>query len=125
MIAGILNTLSLLIIIYDTLGYLVNYADKTGEKTKTDYSRLIYTWVFYTSLKYLACCTGCTSTEFFLGNILSIVFAVVRLLVVLPVTGIRALLTTKVIEDGILNKAFASIKCCVEKATGTPEPKKE
>jgi hypothetical protein len=116
MIVEILNFLSLSIIIYDTLGYLANYANKaSNDKIKADYSRLIYTWVFYLSIKYLGCTTCLTDPECFLGGIFALVFAVVRLLVALPITGVRAILTKKIIEDELLCNLLAKVKSC---ATG-------
>lgn len=125
MIVEILNFLSLSIIIYDTLGYLANYANKaSNDKIKADYSRLIYTWVFYLSIKYLGCATCLTDPECFLGGIFALVFAVARLLIALPITGIRALLTKRIIEDELLCNLLAKIKncaggCCSTSATCT------
>ncbi len=126
MIVELLNFLSLSIIIYDTLGYLANYANKgSNDKTKEDYSRLIYTWIFYLSIKYLGCVTCLTDPECFLGGIFALVFAIVRLLVALPITGVRAILTKRIIEDDLLGNLLAKVKGCASGACSSSNETKQ
>lgn len=118
MIAQILNFLSLSIILYDTLGYLANYANKSSsDKIKSDYSRLVYTWVFYLSIKYIECTTCLSDPGFYLGEMFALVFSIVRLFIALPVTGVRAVLTKQVIEDDLLYNLLSKMKSCASSSS--------
>ena len=110
-----ISFLSLLFIMYDTTGYIVCYSNKEAtEESKSDYTRLVRTWIFYMAIGWLACTSGCCKGEGFIALILSVVFAVSRLLVALPVTGFARLLQNKVIDDGLMCKLAGNISCMVK-----------
>ncbi len=114
MITCLVNFLSLAIVLYDTLGYIVVYMNKEAtEESKNDYNRLIYTWVFYMSFKWLTCYLACG--ECFISGILTVVFCVARLLIALPITGISNILRKTIIDDALLCKLISKAKgvvCC-------------
>ena len=121
MIAQILNIVSLLVIIYDTLGHVVAYKNYEKEESKTDYNRLIKTWIFYAAFKTLGCCL-CSDEECFFSGFLAIVFAVVKLGIALPITGIANKLCVEICDNQILTKGVKSVvdlvKGQVEKFSG-------
>lgn len=57
----LLQYLFLLVLSYDTLGFIVNFNKTLDSSSSTlgDYSRLVYSWVFVLSLKSLNCLLCC------------------------------------------------------------------
>ena len=121
MIVQIINIISLLVIIYDTLGHIVAYKNYEKEESKTDYNRLIKTWIFYAAFKTLGCCL-CSNEECFFSGLLSIILAFVKLGVALPITGVANKLCVEICDNQVLTKAVKSVveivKSQVEKFSG-------
>jgi len=57
----LLQYLFLLVLSYDTLGFIVslNRSEDNSQATVSDYSRLVFSWVFVLSLKSLNCLLCC------------------------------------------------------------------
>lgn len=116
MLAGVLNFVSMVLLIYDTVGYIANYSKKEDkDNVKQDNGRLLHTWIFYFSLKTLCCYTCCC--EGYLSSMISLVISILLILLVLPVTGVNAILTQKIIEEGF----FCNLLCKVKAMTGCCE----
>lgn len=125
MLAEIFNFLSLVFIIYDTLGYIALYLNKEAkEETKEDYNRLIQTWIIYLGVKYLGCYTTC-ATECIFGDLFYIIFSIVRLLIALPITGVAKILIKIIIQDCVPCKLFNDIKSKVASKIECAQQKQE
>lgn len=108
MIVGILNFVSILVLIYDTTGYIAKYLDKETDVAKSDFRRLVHTWIFYASLQLLSCCLFSCECEGFFAGLFRLTSALLRLYVALPITGGASLFTTQFIDNAIISKLSKS-----------------
>ena len=116
MLSGILNVVSMVLLIYDTLGYIANYSKKEDkDNVKEDNGRLLHTWIFYFSIKTISCYTCCC--EGYLSGILSLVVSIALLLLVLPITGVSGILTQKIVNE----QFFCNMVCKLKGMTGCCE----
>lgn len=122
MIVEILNILSSIFIMYDTVGYIAKYSNKDNDKAKEDYNRLILTWVFFAAVRGIGCLTYCPDSECFLADVTAFILAVVKLYLALPITGGVNLFKTQFIDNQVISKTFGNvvqlIKAQVEKLQG-------
>jgi len=99
-----LNFLSLVFLIYDTLGYVAVYMNKESDDSKKDYNRLILTWFFYYSVRWLSCSCGCSTGEGYIAGLLYLILTLTKLAIALPITGVSKILAKTFIEDRFLCK---------------------
>jgi hypothetical protein len=118
MIFLVLNYTSLLIILYDTLGYLAKFSneetDNKSDRIKNDYKRLVYAWAFYLYFYYLEHESGLYGPDSFLADVFLLIFPILRILISLPITGISGLLAKNIFEDKSLHDIISKIRSFAE-----------
>ena len=55
MLAGVLNFVSMVLLIYDTVGYIANYSKKEDkDNVKQDNGRLLHTWILFIKYDFIS-----------------------------------------------------------------------
>ena len=114
-IPHILNILAITVLLYDTIGHIVNYSKKENNtKVTEDYNRLIYTWIFYLSVCLLCCTLCCSSCEGYFSGILYMIFSILKLYLALPITGGVKLFKSQFIDNSIISKLMHNLTTLVK-----------
>jgi len=115
-----ISFLSLLFILYDTIGYITVHSNKEAtEDSKSDYVRLVRTWIFYIGVGWLSCMfCPFTQGEGYIAGLLALIFSFSKLLIALPVSGISLKLQKIIIDDSLVCKLVGKFTSCIGSKMG-------
>jgi hypothetical protein len=97
-ILGLVDLLLLVVVLYDTLGFIVHNRKNPLSSNQQDYHRLCFTWIFYLAIRSLICssCTG------YIGSLLYLLSLGAKAYISLPMLHGTEKLYTLLVEQNVV-----------------------
>lgn len=115
---GLVDLLLLVVVLYDTLGYIAQNRKDPQKSEQHDYHRICFTWVFYLAVKSVVCssCTG------YMGGLLYLLSIVFKAYISLPVLNGTDKLYHLLIEQNVLKSYFEKLTSTIKDKVAEPKP---